>query len=71
MHRWDMVNEPLCLSPNDKEAWAGESVRTRTRVIWVSTERGFMRQEKRGEERQFADIETQGPRCVHISLYSC
>ena len=42
MHRWDLVNERLGLSPRDKETWAGEGLRTTARVICMNMQKGFM-----------------------------
>ena len=42
MHRWDLVNERLYLSPRDKETWAGEGWRTTARVIYMNAVQGFM-----------------------------
>ena len=41
MHRWDLVNKQLCLSPRDKETWAGEGLRTTARVISMNVVQGF------------------------------
>lgn len=71
MHRWDLVTEWLCLSPRDREAWAGEGLRTRARVVWVNTAQGFMGYGKRGAERRFVQVKAHGLGCAHLSLYSC